>query len=141
MTALTELFPTATVEQTDLDQLNSLEFGTDEYGATKFRIILNFMMHSMQHYMAVQAQEVIEEDAATRDWNDMLVEPGQLYIAASMDLYKLDQDAAKGIVEGIDQILPMITNQLKSNPFTSTSQDGTLIAININNVLDTLEAA
>ena len=141
MTALTELFPAATVEQADYDLLNSLEIGTDEYGKAKFRVILNFMMHAMQHHMAVQAQEVIEEDAATRDWNDMLVEPSQLYIAAAMDLHKLEADASKMVLENLSEIFPMITGKLKSNPFTSTSQDGTLIAININNVLDTLEAA
>ena len=140
MTKLTELFPTATIKLDDLNELNALEVGTDEYGVARFRVILNFMMTGMQHHMAVQAQKVLETEGDI-NWNNILVDPADVYVEAAVDLHKFDQNAAQIAIDGIAQILPMVTNRLKSNPFTITSEDGTFIAIHVNNVFDTVEAA
>ena len=140
MTTLPELFPTATIELDDLNELNALEVGTDEYGVARFRIILNFMMLGMQHHMAVQAQEVLEAEGDI-NWNNTLVQPIEAYALAALDLQEFYQDAAEIAIDGVDQLLPLVTNRLKENPFTITSEDGAFVAINVTNVFNALEAA
>ena len=140
MTTLPELFPTATIELDDLNELNALEVGTDEYGVARFRIILNFMMLGMQHHMAVRAQEALEAEGDI-NWNSTLVQPIEAYALAALDLQEFYQDAAEIAIDGVDQLLPLVTNRLKENPFTFTSEDGAFVAINVTNVFNALEAA
>jgi hypothetical protein len=139
MTALTTLFPTPTVDKEDLMRLAMVEKGTDEYGQTKFHICMNYVLHGMQHFMAAQAQEVVMTEGEV-DWNDILVHPVEAYKYAVGLLFGIDEDAAEGFIEGAETIFPIITDQLKKNPMTLTSENGEYVAIHLNKVADAMAA-
>ena len=139
MTALTTLFPIPTIEQDDLDRLATFEPGTDEYGQAKFHISINYVMHGMQNFMAIQAQKVVMTEGEV-DWNDILVHPVEAYKHAVELLLQIDEDVAEAFIEGAETIFPMIVDQLKKNPLTLTSQSGEYLAININKVADMIAA-
>ena len=139
MTALTTLFPAPTVEKEDIMRLAMIEKGTDDYGATNFHICLNYVLHGMQHFMAAQAQAVIMAEGEV-DWNEILVCPLEAYKYAVGQLFSYDEGAAEGFVDGAETLFPVITDQLKKNPLTLTSQNGEYIAININKVADMMAA-
>jgi len=55
-------------------------------------------------------------------------------------LFQIDEDAANAMADGAETIFPAVVDQLKKNPFTMTSQDGSYIAIDLNGVADAMAA-
>ena len=96
-------------------------------------------MHGMQHFMAAQAQEVIMAEGEV-DWNDILVHPVDAYKYAVGQLFGFDESAAEAFVDGAETLFPAITDQLKKNPMTLTSENGEYVAIHLNNVADVMAA-